>query len=252
MSKVALLAAALALAPLPALCQGTQGGKPAGMAPQATEEGTQKQGGGNELSDILDRLSHSQLKDRLEAAAERVGDACGDDIAELCGSIEPGGGRIISCVREHQELLSRRCRLTLFVAARRIKQAVSNFAEECGDALRAQCGNADKIGECAEQKSASISPACHTFVQVLHHAGQKLSNLKGVTVYSSDGKDVGQVVEATRGPDGKIQSVQIQIGRLLGLGDKVVSISGDRLRELGDRLQVQMGADQFGTLPEAK
>ena len=252
MSKAVLLAAALALAPLPALCQGTQAGKPAGGAPQATEAVTQEQGGGKELGDILDRLSHSQLKDRLEAAAGRVEDACGDEIAELCGPVEPGGGRILSCVREHEELLSRRCRLTLFVVARRIRQAVSDFAEECGDVLRAQCSNADKIGDCAEQKSASISPACHTFVQVLRRAGQKLSSLKGVSVYSSDGKDVGRVIEATRGPDGKIQSVQIQVGRLLGLGDKVVSISGDRLRELGDRLQLQMGADQVGTLPEAK
>ena len=94
MSKAVLLAAALALAPLPALCQGTPAGNPAGGAPQATEAVTQEQGGGKELGDILDRLSHSQLKDRLEAAAGRVEDACGDDIAELCGPVEPGGGRI--------------------------------------------------------------------------------------------------------------------------------------------------------------
>jgi hypothetical protein len=234
MSKAILLAAALARAPLPALCQGAQGNRGGEASPQATEDGAARHGDRNEMGDLLDRLSHSQLKDRLAAAVERVEDACADDIEELCGSLTPGEGRIAACVREHEDLLSRRCRLTLFLVSRRIRQAVSNFADECGNRLRAQCSNAEKLGECAEEKSASISPACHTMVAALRYAGQKLPNLKGVTVFSSDDNEVGRVVEAVRGPDGKIQSVQIQIGRLLGLGDKVVAISVDRLQELGD------------------
>jgi hypothetical protein len=252
MSKAILLAAALALAPLPALCQGAQGNRGGEASPQATEDGAARHGDRNEMGDLLDRLSHSQLKDRLAAAVERVEDACADDIEELCGSLTPGEGRIAACVREHEDLLSRRCRLTLFLVSRRIRQAVSNFADECGSRLRAQCSNAEKLGECAEEKSASISPACHTMVAALRHTGQKLPNLKGVTVFSSDDNEVGRVVEAVRGPDGKIQSVQIQIGRLLGLGDKVVAISADRLQELGDRIKLTLGADQLRSLPEAK
>ena len=86
-------------------------------------------------------------------------------------------------------------------------------------------------------------------MQAVRHAGQGLSSLKGVTVYSSDDKDVGRVIEAVRGPDGKIQSVQIQIGRFLGLGDKVISISADKLQELGDRIKLKLGADQVRSLP---
>jgi len=249
MSKAILLAAALALAPLPALCQGAQGNRGGEASPQATEDGAARHG---EMGDLLDRLSHSQLKDRLAAAVERVEDACADDIEELCGSLTPGEGRIAACVREHEDLLSRRCRLTLFLVSRRIRQAVSNFADECGSRLRAQCSNAEKLGECAEEKSASISPACHAMVAALRQAGQKLPNLKGVTVFSSDDNEVGRVVEAVRGPDGKIQLVQIQIGRLLGIGDKVVAISADRLQELGDRIKLKLGADQIRSLPEAK
>jgi hypothetical protein len=166
--------------------------------------------------------------------------------------VSPDEGRIVSCLRDHEDLLSRRCRLTLFVVSRKIRQTVANFADECGSRLRAECANAEKIGECAEQKSASISAACQTMVAVLRHAGQKLSNIKGVTVYSSDDKDVGRVVEAVRGPDGKIQSVQIQIGRFLGLGDKVVSINADALKEIGDRIKLKLASDQVRTLPEAK
>ncbi len=252
MSRAVMLAAALVFAPLPALCQDTPGGT-GGQTPSVTREGsaTAKSDRG-EIGELLDRLAHSALKDRLAAAADRVEDACADDLEELCCSVTPGEGRIAACVRANADQLSRRCRLTLFIVSRKIRQAVANFADECGGSLRAQCANVEKFGECAEQQSASISPACHTMVVALRHAGQKLSDLKGVSVFSSDGKDVGQVVEAVRGPDGKIRSVQIQIGRLLGIGDKVVGIDADRLQELGDRIRLELGADQVRSLPEAK
>jgi hypothetical protein len=247
-----MLAAALVFAPLPALCQGTPGTTEGQTSSFAKEGSTSAKSDRGEMGELLDRLAHSGLKDRLAAAADRVEDACADDIEELCGGVTPGEGRIAACVRANADQLSRRCRMTLFIVSRKIRQTVADFADECGGSLRAQCASAEKFGECAEQKSASISPACHTMVVALRHAGQKLASLKGVTVFSADGKDVGQVVDAVRGPDGKIQSVQIQIGRLLGIGDKVVAIDGERLQELGDRIRLKLGADQVRLLPEVK
>jgi sporulation protein YlmC with PRC-barrel domain len=252
MSRAIILAAALVFAPLPALCQGTPGGTGSQTSSFATEGSTSAKSNQGEAGAILDRLARSGLKDRLAAAVDRVEDACADDFEELCGGITPGEGRIAACVRANADQLSRRCRMTLFIVSRRIRQTVADFADECGGAVRAQCAGAEKIGECAEQKSASISPACHTMVVALRHAGQKLANLKGVSVFSSDGKDVGQVVQAVRGPDGKIQSVQIQIGRLLGIGDKVVAIEADKLQEIGDQIRLKLNADQVRSQPEAK
>jgi hypothetical protein len=246
------LAAALVFAPLPALCQGAPGGTGGQTSPFAKEDSTSAKSDHVEVGEILDRLAHSGLKDRLAAAADRIEDACADDIEELCGGTTPGQGRIAACIHANADQLSRRCRMTLFIVSRKIRQTVADFADECGGALKAQCAGAEKFGECAEQKSASISPACHTMVVALRHAGQKLANLKGVSVFSADGKDVGQVVEAVRGPDGKIQSVQIQIGRLLGIGDKVVAIDGERLQEMRDRITLKLNADQVRFLPEGK
>jgi len=246
------LAAALVFAPVPALCQGTPGSAGGQTSSITTEGSTSAKSDRGEVGEILDRLAHSGLKDRLAAAVDRVEDACADDIEDLCSGVTPGEGRIAACVTANADQLSRRCRMTLFIVSRKIKQTVANFADECGGSLKAQCAGAEKFGECAEQKSASISPACHTMVVALRHAGQKIANLKGVSVFSSDGKDVGQVVEAMRGPDGKIQSVQIQIGRLLGIGDKVVSIDADKLQEMGDRIRLKLGADQVRLLPEAR
>jgi sporulation protein YlmC with PRC-barrel domain len=252
MRKAAFLAAALVFAPAPALCQGTPGGTGGQTSSYTTQGRSTEESDRGEVGELLDRLAHSELKDRLAAAMDRVEDACADDFEELCGQVTPGEGRLAACVHANADQLSRRCRLTLFITSRRIRQAVANFADECGATLRAQCTGAGKFGECAEQKSASISPACHTMVIALRHAGQKLANLKGVTVFSSDGRDVGQVVQAVRGTDGKIQSVQIQIGRLLGIGDKVVAIDAGGLQEIGDRIRLKLNADQVRSLPEAK
>jgi hypothetical protein len=252
MSRAVFLAAALVFAPLPALCQGTPGSTQGQTSSFTTQGSATAKSDQVEVGEILDRLAHSGLRDRLAAAADRVEDACADDIEELCGGVTPGAGRIAACVRANADQLSRGCRMTLFIVSRKIRQTVADFADECGGALRAQCAGAEKAGDCAEQKSASISLACHTMVIALRHAGQKLSNLKGVSVFSADGKDVGQVVEAVRGPDGKIQSVQIQIGRLLGIGDKVVSIDAGNLQEMRDRIALKLNADQVRTQPEAK
>lgn len=40
--------------------------------------------------------------------------------------------------------------------------------------------------------------------------------------------------------DGKMQSVQLQAGRLLGLGEKTVTIDGTDLDQLADRVKVMM------------
>jgi hypothetical protein len=252
MSKAIIFAAALVLTPLPALCEGAQQGKTGASPPYTGEDRTGENGGRGQLGGVFDRLAQSQLKEQLLEGIERIEDACADDIQEFCGDVSPGEGRIALCMRANSDQLSRRCRFTLFRVSSKIKQTVSNIADECLNGLKEQCGNAPKIGECAEQKSASISPACHTVVAALRRGGQKLADLKDMPVISSDNKDLGRVVEVTRGPDGKVQSVQIQIGRFLGLGDKVVKIEGDQLDRLADQIKLRLSGDQVRTLPEAK
>ena len=74
----------------------------------------------------------------------------------------------------------------------------------------------------------------------------------GMPVYSSDEKDLGHVVDVARGPDGKIQSIQVEVGRFLGLGNRVVAINADALEQLADRVRLRMAGDQIRSLPEAK
>ena len=39
--------------------------------------------------------------------------ACMNDIKTLCGSVQPGGGRIRDCIREHRGQLSGGCKMAL-------------------------------------------------------------------------------------------------------------------------------------------
>ncbi len=40
-------------------------------------------------------------------------EACRNDVKSLCGSIQPGGGRIRDCMREHRTQLSNTCKLAI-------------------------------------------------------------------------------------------------------------------------------------------
>jgi len=261
MSKAMYFAAALALAPLPVLAQQGQPGGGAQSFSTRGEHGGEAYGGegafeeeGSRFTrgDLLDRLAHSDLRDRIASGIEHVEEACGPDIERYCGEISPGEDRIAACMHAYSDQLSRRCRFTLSRISRNIRQTVQTIADECWNGIQQQCGSAGNIGECVVQKSASLSPSCQTVVQAIHEVGQKLAQLKNVHVYSSDGVDLGPVVEVKRTPDGRLQSVQIQVGRFLGIGDKIVSIEGDQLQQLQDRVRLRLNADQVRNMPEAR
>jgi PRC-barrel domain/Cysteine rich repeat len=274
MNKAVFLAAALMLAPLPAMSQGTPGsqnapgaqnapGSPAqgqaspqgaqAGAPTAAENAPRAGQYGERGAGLFDRLAGSGLRDRLDMAIERVEDACGEEIEEYCGDEPPGQGRVAACVYDHADVLSRRCTFAIMRTARNIRNAVENIADECWNSIQTQCGNEQNIGQCAVQKSASLPQQCQTVVAVLHEAGQKImGRLRDMPVFSSDNKDVGRVIQAVRGPDGKLQSIQIQVGRFLGIGNKVVTIPADKIHEAADRIMLRLNGDQVRDLPETK
>lgn len=275
MNKAVLLAAALLVTPLPAMSQ--QQSQQSQDQPQDRGQAyserdrdmdrTSDRGGGE---DLLERLSRSDLRDRLSSAIKRVEDACGNDIERFCSEVTPGGGRIASCVQAYTDQLSRRCQFTLRRAVNRVQQAVENIADTCMTAVQQQCGDTDNVRNCVQQKRSSLPQSCQTIVaavqtgqalaaraqgqerQAQAQAGQQAQGLRGMPVFSSDGKNLGQVAQVERGPDGKIQSVQIQIGRLLGIGEKTITIDGSKLEQLEDRIRLMMSSDQVRSLPEAK
>src|SRR5580658_863448 len=57
----------------------------------------------------------AQPGDQSALAAIRA--ACAEDAQKLCAGVQPGGGRIVACLKEHKDSLSDRCKQAAGLAA---------------------------------------------------------------------------------------------------------------------------------------
>jgi PRC-barrel domain/Cysteine rich repeat len=198
-------------------------------------------------------LAQSAMRDRAAASLENIESGCKSDIENFCGNVARGEGRVLLCMQAHDDQLSRRCQLSLYRASRGLKQAlhrVERIADNCWTDIQARCANADKIGQCVVENRNSLSRACRTVVATLERGVRAVADrLKGLPVFSSDDKPLGKVVQITRRPDNSIQSIDIELGRVLGLGSKLVTIDAERLEELADRVRLRIPQDEVKTLP---
>jgi sporulation protein YlmC with PRC-barrel domain len=198
--------------------------------------------------------AEANLRERLAAAVETVEGACASDIRNFCGNVTRGEGRLIMCMQAYDDQLSVRCQFALYRVSRNLQSVltrVDRIADACWSDIQEKCGDAEKIGQCIMQNRASLSQPCQTVMDTLRDAYQGLAALRGRPVVSADGKELGQVVEVNKTPDGKIQSIEIHIGRWLGLGDKVVTISADKFEQLADQIRLRLRGDEVSSMPDA-
>jgi hypothetical protein len=199
-------------------------------------------------------FAQGDLRDRVAAAIETVEKGCADDINAFCGKVTRGEGRLLLCMQAHEDQVSRRCQFALYRVSRRLENAlhrVERMADACWADIEAQCGDTDRIGQCVVQKRASLSSSCQSVVSAIQQTVQGVAGLRGTSVFCSDDKDLGQIVNVKRGENGKVQAIEVEVGRFLGLGSKVVEISADKLEELTDRIKLRISGDQVRSLPEA-
>lgn len=201
--------------------------------------------------------THAQtnVRERVAAAVETVEGACASDIQNFCGKVTRGEGRVLGCMQAHDDQLSRRCQWALYRVSRHLDGAlnrVERIAEACWNDIETQCRDAERIGQCVLEKRGNLSQACQTVVGGLRNAVQGLAAMRGLPVTGSDNADLGEVVDVKRGPDGAVQSLDVEMGRRLGIGGKVVTISRDKFEQIGDRIRLLMKNDEVNGLPEAK
>ena len=198
--------------------------------------------------------AQSSIRDRVAAAVETVEEACAADINKFCGNVTRGEGRVILCMQAHDDQLSYRCQFGLYRASRKLDRAlnhVERIAEACWNDIETQCKDAPRIGQCVMDKAQTLTPPCQAVVARIRETLQGLASLRGMPAYSADGANVGQVVAVTRGPDDKVQSVQINVGRFLGIGDRLVTIDRSSFEELADRINLRLTGDAVRSLPDA-
>jgi hypothetical protein len=197
----------------------------------------------------------ADLRDRVAAAVETVQKHCGDDINAFCGNVTRGEGRVLLCMQAHDDQLSRSCQFALYRVSRRLDNAlnrVERTADACWSDIQAKCGDADRIGQCLQENRSSLSDACQSTIDAVQRVVHGVLGLRGMQVESADNKGIGHIVDIERGSDGQIESVKIEVGQFLGLGSKVVTISGDKLQQLGEKIQLRLSGDQLRSLPDAK
>ena len=197
----------------------------------------------------------SALRDRVASAIDSVESACAADVEKYCGNVSRGEGRVLLCMQAHDDQLGIKCQFALFRASRNLDRALSRverIADACWSDIEAHCADAERIGQCIISKGPAVSQPCQTVVAGIKQALQGLASLKGMPAFSADGKNLGDVVEVTRGPDGKVQSVQIEVGRFLGVGGKVVTIDANAMEQLADRINLRMTGEAIRSMPDAK
>jgi hypothetical protein len=196
----------------------------------------------------------SNLRDRIAAAVEMIEGACATDVSKFCGNVTRGEGRLVGCMQAYDDQLSKRCQFALYRVSRNLGSVlgrVERIADACWTDVQDKCGDADKIGQCVMEKRASLTQPCQTVINDLQQAYQGLAALRGLPVHSSDGKELGQVVEVNKGPDGKIQSIQLELDRWLGLGAKAVTVTSDKFEQLVDRVKLRLRGEDVQAMPDA-
>lgn len=103
----------------------------------------------------------------FNAAMRIVGDGCSKEIAEFCGDVELGGGRMLNCLKSHNDELSIGCQGSLSEGMATVDTALGDanfFGAKCGRDLKNHCadvepGKGEMLG-CLTDKINFVTKRC--------------------------------------------------------------------------------------------
>ena len=94
---------------------------------------------------------------------------CAEDMAQYCGAITPGGGRLLECYEQQKRNMSRSC----VAWAENLKSNAESLKNACSKEIDARCnfekGDPLEILDCLQGNYIDLSPKCV----------QKLNQFKG-------------------------------------------------------------------------
>lgn len=105
-------------------------------------------------------------------------------------------------------------------------------------------GAGGQAGQGAEQSGQDAAPKADKSAQA--------GDLAGQSVYSADGKELGEVTEVNTSSDGSIESIHVDIGTFLGIGGRTVEVSADQFTQANGRIELSLDAKEAEALPEVK
>jgi hypothetical protein len=94
--------------------------------------------------------------------------ACADDLANYCKDVQPGEGRIIKCMEEHENNLSSGCKATM---------AEMEKKHPCADDAIRYCSKikpgGGRIIQCLKENENELTPQCKAKIQAQHQKKTK-------------------------------------------------------------------------------
>ncbi len=85
---------------------------------------------------------------------------CAEDAAKYCKDVQPGGGRMAQCLKEHENELSAACKEHIA----QMKQKGKEIHEACQDDALKLCKDVKpgggRILKCLKEHESELSPAC--------------------------------------------------------------------------------------------
>lgn len=104
----------------------------------------------------------------LPAFAEGDGDhekgPCREDVKKLCAGIEPGGGAILKCMKEHEGQVSAGCKAHLEQKKGELKEKFGQAREACKEDKEKFCKDVKPGGgaiiKCMKSHEAELSAGC--------------------------------------------------------------------------------------------
>lgn len=96
------------------------------------------------------------------------------------------------------------------------------------------------------QPGAQSQPASMTMTE------EDAKNWVDKPVYSSDGKEIGEVVEFKRTSGNQVSELHADIGGLMGMGETRVKLMPSEFKLQGDRVVLNVTEEQAKALPKVK
>jgi len=99
--------------------------------------------------------------------------ACSEDVQKYCASVQPGGGRIVGCLKQHQADLSQGCQSKITEVKEKVEEKMQDFKQACQADLAQYCKDVQpgqgRLFHCLHDHHDQLSAGCKEAMHSMHH-----------------------------------------------------------------------------------
>ena len=103
---------------------------------------------------------------KMGEMAKSVTQACKSDISKYCSDVTEGNGRVMACLKAHEDKLSQGCTQEWKTAKNEWKSNMKAAHAACSGDVQKFCSNVDgpkEIASCLNEHNSDLSNSCKSF-----------------------------------------------------------------------------------------